>query len=179
MVGKWRLSHAVLQVGPFPPTTPRLSFMLPQRSHFSPLFLDIFRLLERQACDVAGFTMQSPLFISLIVFLTARVVKAAPNNGKCYNANQIQVGSALPCDPEAEVSSCCYFGYICLSNGLCEPNGNLSQYDTPYFTSFCTDYSWNSPSTCLEICNNNKTRQVVLYVILFLRQCSFDHVKQC
>ncbi len=143
--------------------------MLPRRFHLFPLFLRIFRPLERQACDVAGFTMRSLLFVSLILYLTAWVVKAAPNNGICYNADQIQVDSWLPCDPEADVSSCCGFSTICLSNGLCEPSGNQSQNTTPYlFTSLCTDYSWDSPSTCPKICNNNKTRHVVFYVILLL-----------
>lgn len=112
--------------------------------------------------------MHPSLLVSLVVILAAWHVTAVPNNGKCYNADQIQDGGSLPCDPEAEVSFCCAFGNICLSNGLCEPSGNLSQYDTPYFTSLCTDYSWNSPSTCLEICNNSKDRQVVFYDVVLL-----------
>ena len=110
--------------------------------------------------------MHSSLLISLVIFPAAWVVTAASNNGKCYNVDQIQDGGHLPCDPEAEVSFCCAFGNICLSNGLCEPGSNLSQYITPYFTSLCTDYSWSSPSTCPEIRNNNKTRQVDCYDVV-------------
>lgn len=125
---------------------------------FSLLFSEILEVFKRQACYTAGFRMHSSCLVSLIVFLPAWIVTAAPNNGICYNTNGVQDGSSLPCDPKAAVSFCCQFGDMCLSNGLCEPSGNQSQYYTPYFTGLCTDYTWNSPPTCLEICNNNKYR---------------------
>lgn len=158
--------------GFFPPTWPRLtSFSYSLNSFFfSSLFLSIFGLFKRQACDVAGFRMNSSLLISLVLFLATWFVTAAPNNGICYNTDQIQDGGYLPCDPEAEVSFCCKPGDICLSKGLCEPSVNTSSYDTPYFTSLCTDYSWNSPSTCLEICNNNPSRQVISYDVVLLKR---------
>ena len=112
--------------------------------------------------------MHPSLILSLIIFRTAWVTTAAPNSGKCYNTDQVQDGSYFPCDPEAEVSFCCQSGRICLSNGLCEPSSNVSSYDTPYFTALCTDYSWKSPSTCLEICDNNKTGQVIFYDVVLL-----------
>lgn len=110
-----------------------------------------------QKTGIADLKMPSFLLISLTVFLIAWSATAAVNNGKCYFANQIQSGN-MPCDPKAEVSSCCTPGFICLSNGLCEPSVNQSQYVTPYFSSTCTDYTWNSPSVCVGMCENNKTR---------------------
>ena len=125
---------------------------------FFPLLPKILEVYKRHACYIAGFRMHSLCLISLVVFLPAWIVTAAPNNGICYNANGVQDGISLPCDPKAAVSSCCHFGDICYSNGLCVSSGNQSQYYTAYFTGQCTDYTWNSPSTCLEICNNDKSR---------------------
>ena len=93
----------------------------------------------------------------LVVFGTASFVTTAPNNGICYNKNMVQDPAQLACNSEAEVSSCCSFGAICLSNALCQTT-NPKTY-TPYFTGTCTDYMWNSSSTCPEICNNDKNRQ--------------------
>ena len=106
--------------------------------------------------------MYSLFITSMTVYWTFVAVTAAPNGGACYDSDGIQNNDSFPCDSEAETTFCCAAGYICLSNGLCQPASNLSAYITPYFTSDCTDYSWNSPSACPEICNNNKTRQVEL-----------------
>lgn len=105
--------------------------------------------------------MRPSLYIRLVIFWAAWAVTAAPNNGKCFDSDQVQSGDYVPCDPKAEVSSCCVLGDICLSNGLCRATrpGVL----TPYFTGLCTDYLWNAPSTCLEICNHNTTRQVAFH----------------
>ena len=135
-----------------------LLFRSPPVLFFSSMFFTIFQLFKRQTHNIADSKMPSFLLISLTVFLTAWSATAAVNNGKCYHGNQIQDGTNSPCDPEAEVSSCCHLGFICLSNGLCEPSVNASQYVTPYFSSTCTDYSWNSPSVCVGMCENNKTR---------------------
>lgn len=87
------------------------------------------------------------------------------DGGICYDSNRVQDPNFLPCDSEAETSFCCAGDGICLSNGLCKPV--VDQSYTPYYTSECTDYAWNAPSTCPEICNN-KTRQVELHDIQLL-----------
>lgn len=137
---------------------PHPTFPFASHSVLLLMFFTIFQLFKRQTHDIADLKMPSFLLISLTVFLTAWSATAAVNNGKCYHGNQIQDGTNVPCDPKAEVSSCCTPGFICLSNGLCEPSVNGSQYLTPYFSSTCTDYSWNSPSVCVGMCENNKTR---------------------
>lgn len=120
--------------------------------------------------------MHLSFLILLVVFQTAWVVTAAPNNGICYNIDQVQAVSSAgaPCDSEAEVSVCCEVGSICLSNGLCETINQTQQ--SSFFTGDCTDSSWNS-STCPKICNNNRTRQVTFYDIALLKriiQFNFD-----
>ncbi|KAM0794922.1 hypothetical protein BDR22DRAFT_638439 [Usnea florida] len=75
------------------------------------------------------------LFInSMTVSLTFVAVTAAPNGGGCYDSDGNQGTDTFPCDSEAETSFCCVAGYICLSNGLCQPASNRSDYLTPYFT---------------------------------------------
>ena len=141
----------------------------------SPLLLSIFtnsRLSQKQAADVFGFEMNLSLLFSLVFFWITLVIIAAPNTGICYDANAIQTTDYFVCNPEAEVSACCEAGDACLSNGLCQRSVNGSY--TPFFTSACTDYTWNSSSTCPAICNNNKTRQVTSYGAVSLtlqRQC--------
>ena len=110
--------------------------------------------------------MHSPLVASMTVFWTIWTATAASNGGICFDSNHVQDTTSFPCDSEAETSFCCAGNDICLSNGLCKPV--VDQGYTPYYTSDCTDYSWNAPSTCLEICNNNKTRQVELHDIQHL-----------
>ena len=96
------------------------------------------------------------LFVFLVlIFMATWVVTNALNNGTCYNTNYIQDVEYSPCIPDAEVSSCCVVGDICLSNGLCE-SGNSSGM-TPYSTGLCTEYYWDSPATCFEMCDHNKT----------------------
>ena len=105
--------------------------------------------------------MRPSLDIQLVIFCAAWVVTAAPNNGKCFNSDQVQNGNYAPCDPKAEVSSCCLFGDSCLSNGLCK-SSRQSGLEL-FYTGFCTDYFWNTPSTCPEVCDHNKTRQVAFH----------------
>ena len=116
-----------------------------------------------------------PSLTSLLVFLTPWGVTAVPNNGKCYGLDRVQDGEFTPCNPEAEVSSCCWLKDTCLSNGICKTSNDTA--GTPYFTGLCTDYSWNSPSECLEICDHNKTRQVIIHDTNSIYCCSFDREK--
>ena len=124
------------------------------------------RLFKRQTWDGVSIRMNSSLLVLLLVFWTASFVTAAPNNGICYNKNMVQDPSQIACNPEAEASLCCSSDCFCLSNGLC-------QSKTPtqvYWTGTCTDYLWNSPSECPEVCNNDKTRQVASYYDVLLER---------
>lgn len=116
--------------------------------------------------------MYLSILISLTVFRTTWVVTAAPNDGICYDIDGDQTTGPfdLVCDSEAEVSFCCSPNMTCFSNGLC--GANLTQFPedlTPYYTSKCTDSSWNS-SACPKICNNNETRQVTFYNVVLLKR---------
>ena len=134
--------------------------------------LRILGLLKRQAWDVVSIGMNSSLLVLLVVFWTASFVTAASNNGICYNKNRVQEPTRLACNPEAEVSSCCPSGDICLSNGICQ---NSTSNITPYWTGTCTDYMWNSPSACPEICNNANIRQVASLPDV-LSECIIQHM---
>ena len=127
------------------------SFLLP---FLSPLCFGFYIYISLTRV-LGSFTMHSSLPVWLVVFRTAWIIKAAPNGGKCYEWNGDQIHNQSPCTPEARACSCCRLGDSCLSNGRCR-NETL----TPYFTGGCTDSTWNSPSVCPEICNNNKIRQV-------------------
>lgn len=90
---------------------------------------------------------------------------------QCFNIGQVQVGidstgaDYLPCEPAASTSSCCPLGWICLSNGLCEPlPGNTTQNLglTSLYTGFCTDPLWRNETICPKVCNNNVTRMCPL-----------------
>ena len=135
-------------------------------------FRQILRLFKRQAWDVVGIGMNSSLLVLLVVFWTASFVTAAPNSGICYNKNKIQDPTQRACNPDAEVSSCCQSGSICFSNGLCQID---AKGITPYWTGTCTDYTWNSPSACPEVCNNDNIRQVASHHDV-LSECIIQHM---
>ena len=74
----------------------------------------------------------------------------------CYTPYLIEDPTSIPCNASAEVSTCCAPYNICLSNGLCAFNVTLSAGNPQYYTSLCTDNSWQSPE-CMKICKNNIT----------------------
>ena len=144
------------------------SFIIPFSSHLR----RFHRLFKRQAWDTVSIRMNSPLFVLLIVFGSSSFVAAKPNDGICYHKNRVQDPTRMACNPEAEVSTCCQPGAICLSNGLCEM---VSNDVSRYWTGTCTDYTWNSPSVCPAICNHAKIRQVVSHHDV-LSECIIQHI---
>ncbi|KAF2709041.1 hypothetical protein K504DRAFT_503039 [Pleomassaria siparia CBS 279.74] len=72
----------------------------------------------------------------------------------CYNKDGVQYNNAFPCKPDADASGCCDFGWVCLSNGLCQPgpeatNNGFVDYYRP---DGCTDPTWSNPA-CFSACN--------------------------
>ena len=59
----------------------------------------------------------------------------------CYQAVDGEVAGDFPCDPDANVSSCCSPGNICSSNLYCISASNQQNY-----VGTCTDMTWNSPA---------------------------------
>lgn len=93
----------------------------------------------------------SPFVVSLFSAFTFTTATLAASNSSCYYPSGLETrGSA--CNPNAAISSCCGPGFVCLSNGLCEPGPeNKKSYKYEYYRSSCTDSSWNSTS-CPQYC---------------------------
>ncbi|OBT71491.1 hypothetical protein VF21_09275 [Pseudogymnoascus sp. 05NY08] len=77
----------------------------------------------------------------------------------CYDVTGLQSEAFFPCEPDAEVSSCCYPDDICFSNGLCSPSpANKAKhpkdfYVTPFFWNACSDPTFQDPK-CFSGCFN-------------------------
>lgn len=59
----------------------------------------------------------------------------------CYQAFEGEVAGDFPCNPDANVSSCCAPGNICSSNLFCTSASNKQDY-----VGTCTDRTWSSPA---------------------------------
>ena len=59
----------------------------------------------------------------------------------CYQAVDEELAGDFPCDPDADVSSCCASGNICSSNLYCVSASNGQRY-----VGTCTDKTWSSPA---------------------------------
>lgn len=59
----------------------------------------------------------------------------------CYQAFEGEVAGDFPCNPDANVSSCCAPGNICSSNLFCISASNQQDY-----VGTCTDRTWSSPA---------------------------------
>lgn len=92
-----------------------------------------------------------PLRYLLVVLLH---ISCTLSTSICYNRNSVQVDGWLPCAPDVDNGPCCPLGWICLSNGLCQPTpSSLNHHDISYFRPHCTDPSWNTTS-CFSGCNS-------------------------
>ncbi|KAF2476426.1 uncharacterized protein BDR25DRAFT_375363 [Lindgomyces ingoldianus] len=74
----------------------------------------------------------------------------------CYFPNGDESGSDTACNPNSLVSTCCFEGQACLSNGLCvsDPHNATA---ARFHRGTCTDKNWkssNCPRECLDIDNN-------------------------
>ncbi|KAF2115078.1 hypothetical protein BDV96DRAFT_600213 [Lophiotrema nucula] len=90
---------------------------------------------------------------------TFYAVAFAASNSTCYYPAGLE-NRGIPCNPDAEVSSCCGPGFVCLSNGLCTPGkDDKKTYRYKYYRSGCTDPTWNStdcPQYCLDVLTTNE-----------------------
>lgn len=75
---------------------------------------------------------------------------------QCFNIDEIQQPEYFPCSPSAPTSNCCQSDWICLSNGLCEPDNN-PRPNPVVWTGLCTDPYWGNTTACAKICQNNLT----------------------
>ncbi|CAD6577659.1 MAG: hypothetical protein ASARMPREDX12_008444 [Alectoria sarmentosa] len=101
--------------------------------------------------------MPNPVFRSALATLIAVYSVALASNGdQCFNIDEIQQPEYFPCDPSAPTSNCCQSGWICLSNGVCEPANNPHP-DPVVWTGFCTGSLWDNTTACPKICQNNLT----------------------
>lgn len=60
----------------------------------------------------------------------------------CYQAVDNEVSGDFPCNPDADISSCCSSGNVCSSNLYCVSASNQQNY-----VGTCTDKTWSS-SAC-------------------------------
>ncbi|KAK8245234.1 hypothetical protein HDK77DRAFT_247477 [Phyllosticta capitalensis] len=99
------------------------------------------------------FFLAAALWLSLFSTTVLSEDSSSSSNStrNCYYPDGIQ-SKGLPCFPDQAVSPCCGRGFICLSNGLCEPGSELRRtYQYKIYRSACTDASWNS-SSCPSVC---------------------------
>lgn len=87
----------------------------------------------------------------------------------CYQAFEGEVSGDFPCNPDANVSSCCAPGNICSSNLFCISASNKQDY-----VGTCTDRTWSSPacpfnlSWCLSLVlsyTNKVHKQLIIAVL--------------
>ena len=79
---------------------------------------------------------------------------ASPQN-ICYFPNGDTQPHDVPCDPDADVTGCCWSRAACLTNGLCIMGGAESDSGQEYARGTCTDRSWSSP-LCPQNCQLNQ-----------------------
>ena len=79
------------------------------------------------------------------------------NSATCYfPAGNIAYGN-VPCNPDAEVSTCCGDASHCLANGLCAVGdtsdglGGFLNSGVEFARGSCTDPSWQDPA-CFQHC---------------------------
>lgn len=119
--------------------------------------------IQLKAISSRELKMSASLFFTFAV-LVSNIFHVSASS-VCYDLNQVQDQTTLPCNPDVENGPCCPFGWVCLSNGLCEPSAELKKnnsaaYVTDFYTEFgCTDPTYNAEN-CLNICDKNPKRWV-------------------
>lgn len=81
----------------------------------------------------------------------------------CYwpDGTDTSTGSdtCVPCSVNANTSTCCVKGDLCLSTGVCfGPRGGQ-----PYRAA-CTDKTWSNKSACPDLCTNSESSQSIIFV---------------
>jgi hypothetical protein len=100
-------------------------------------------------------------------FFDAVIAQNKPIPKTCYFPDG-SPSVAQPCMLDAETSTCCTQGWICLTNGLCKA-GNSTQrlYTAQYFRAGCTDKDWKDPA-CPQICRGRKLHLISMFPSSFV-----------
>ncbi|KFY84888.1 hypothetical protein V500_08910 [Pseudogymnoascus sp. VKM F-4518 (FW-2643)] len=106
----------------------------------------------------AGSPLSVPISLRAIV-LFSYLLSQVPlvQSTICYDTTGLQSEKYYPCEPDAEVSSCCSPGDICFSNGLCAPSPASKAshpkdfYVTPFYWNSCSDPTYKDPK-CFSAC---------------------------
>ena len=69
-------------------------------------------------------------------------------DGLCYTPDGT-LSNDVPCNPDAPNSVCCTSGFLCMSNGLCQPKNYPNQ--DQFIRGTCTDKSW-AARECVDFC---------------------------
>ena len=100
------------------------------------------------------------LYLFLALYLLADISIAS--NTTCYYPDGLE-SKGSPCNPTANVSTCCGPGFVCLGNGLCTPGPNdRKTYDYKFYRSSCTDSTWKS-SACPNFCLGRRCRNSIFF----------------
>lgn len=94
--------------------------------------------------------------LSLSTLASAQGTSNKQDSRDCFFPDGIQ-SSGGPCFPDQAVSPCCGPGFVCLSNGLCQPGPDTRKsYQYTVYRSSCTDRTWNS-TDCPRVCLSCKS----------------------
>lgn len=102
-----------------------------------------------------SLTILASSSLSSVTLSSAQGTSNKDDSRNCYFPNGIQ-SSGSPCFPDRSVSPCCGPGFVCLSNGLCQPGSDTHRtYQYTIYRSACTDRTWNS-TDCPKVCLGRK-----------------------
>ncbi|KAI5275859.1 hypothetical protein E4T47_01390 [Aureobasidium subglaciale] len=88
-----------------------------------------------------------PFLKKLSVFAAASLLLRAVSAQTCYYPDGLTPSDDIPCNSNAQVSSCCPTGSFCMDNGLCFGGSVVSRAS-------CTDQAWSSaecPRYCTDV----------------------------
>ena len=71
-------------------------------------------------------------------------------DGLCYTPDG-SLSNDVACNPTDPASICCTAGFLCMSNGLCQPKGSFAQGSNQFIRGTCTDKAWAAPE-CRGFC---------------------------
>jgi hypothetical protein len=71
-------------------------------------------------------------------------------NGLCFTPDG-SLSNDVACNPTDPASICCTAGFLCMSNGLCQPAVSFAQSSNRFIRGTCTDKTWAAPE-CRGFC---------------------------
>lgn len=90
----------------------------------------------------------------LIIIIVLALLQIDLTNGTlCYTSNG-DVSNDVPCNDTGAASVCCTQGFLCTSNGLCQPEGwwdGTTGNKLQFIRGTCSDKTWSSPA-CFGHC---------------------------